>query len=36
MALEEEFSIEIPDSESDKILSVAEAVEFLSSHPQAK
>lgn len=36
MAFEEEFAIEIPDSEADKILSVPEAVAYLSSHPQAK
>ena len=36
MAFEEEFSIEIPDSEADKILSVSDAIEYLSSHPAAK
>mmetsp|Transcript_17054 Transcript_17054/g.39961 ORF Transcript_17054/g.39961 Transcript_17054/m.39961 type:complete len:137 (+) Transcript_17054:82-492(+) len=36
MAIEEEFCIEIPDAESDKILSVADAVEYITSHPQAK
>lgn len=36
MAIEEEFAIEIPDAESDKILSVADAVEYISSHPLAK
>ena len=36
MLIEEEFSIEIPDSEADKILSVADAVAFVSSHPMAK
>lgn len=36
MALEEEFAIEIPDSEADKILSVPDAVSYLSAHPQAK
>ena len=36
MAFEEEFSIEIPDSEADKILSVSDAVEYVASHPAAK
>ncbi len=36
MAIEEEFAIEIPDSEADKILSVADAVSFISTHPMAK
>jgi NADH dehydrogenase (ubiquinone) 1 alpha/beta subcomplex 1 len=36
MAFEEEFSIEIPDSEADKILSTREAIDFIASHPQAK
>lgn len=36
MAIEEEFSIEIPDSEADKILSIADAVAFISHHPMAK
>ena len=36
MAFEEEFSIEIPDSEADKILSVSDAIEYLAAHPQAK
>lgn len=36
MALEEEFAIEIPDSEADKILSCSEAISYVSSNPMAK
>lgn len=36
MAIEEEFAIEIPDAEADKILSVADAVKYISAHPMAK
>lgn len=36
MALEEEFAIEIPDSEADKIQTCEDAIKFISSHPQAK
>lgn len=36
MALEEEFVITIPDAEAEKILSVEDAVNFISTHPQAK
>ena len=36
MAIEDEFAIEIPDAEADKIQSVADAVEYISSHPMAK
>ncbi len=36
MAIEEEFCIEIPDSEADKILSIADAVAYISTHPMAK
>lgn len=36
MAFEEEFSIEIPDSEADKILSTSDAISYIASHPQAK
>ncbi|KAJ6877606.1 hypothetical protein NC651_030383 [Populus alba x Populus x berolinensis] len=36
MALEEEFSVEIPDNEADKISTVSHAIDFISSHPQAK
>jgi len=36
MAFEEEFEIEIPDGEADKILSTQDAIDFIASHPQAK
>lgn len=36
MLIEEEFSIEIPDAEADKIASVADAIAYVSSHPMAK
>ena len=36
MAIEEEFNIEIPDSEADKILSISDAVKYVSGHPMAK
>lgn len=36
MAIEDEFTIEIPDSEADKILSIADAVAYIISHPAAK
>mmetsp|Transcript_6271 Transcript_6271/g.7947 ORF Transcript_6271/g.7947 Transcript_6271/m.7947 type:complete len:120 (+) Transcript_6271:110-469(+) len=36
MAIEDEFAIEIPDAEADKILSVEDAVEYISGHPMAK
>lgn len=36
MAIEEEFCIEIPDSEADKILSIADAVAYITTHPMAK
>lgn len=36
MAIEEEFNIEIPDSEADKILSIPDAVAYISGHPMAK
>ncbi|KAK4055669.1 mitochondrial acyl carrier protein [Microbotryomycetes sp. JL201] len=35
MAIEEEFSIEIPDEEADKITTVAEAIEYISKSPEA-
>ena len=36
MAIEDEFAIEIPDTESDKITSVQEAIDYISTHPMAK
>lgn len=36
MAIEDEFTIEIPDSEADKILTVEDAVNFIITHPGAK
>lgn len=36
MALEEEFGVEIPDAEADKISSVGEAVNYIISNPLAK
>ncbi len=36
MAIEEEFGIEIPDSEADKILSITDAIAYVSQHPMAK
>ncbi|MBZ0188066.1 MAG: acyl carrier protein [Candidatus Obscuribacterales bacterium] len=32
MALEEEFGMEIPDEEAEKITTVGEAVKYISSH----
>ena len=36
MAIEDEFAIDIPDAEADKILSVEDAVEYICGHPMAK
>ena len=36
MAFEEEFGVEIPDAEADKILSTSDAISYISAHPQAK
>merc|ERR1711964_136075 len=36
MAIEEEFCIQIPDAEAEKIFSVEDAVNFVATHPQAK
>ena len=36
MALEEEFSIEIPDEDAEKITTVGEAVKYIDAKVQAK
>ncbi len=36
MAFEEEFCIEIPDNDADKIFSVEDAVNYIAQHPMAK
>lgn len=36
MAVEEEFGVEIPDTEADRILSTADAIEYIAAHPQAQ
>jgi NADH dehydrogenase (ubiquinone) 1 alpha/beta subcomplex 1 len=36
MALEEEFALEIPDADADKIRSATDAIDYIASHPRAK
>jgi NADH dehydrogenase (ubiquinone) 1 alpha/beta subcomplex 1, acyl-carrier protein len=36
MAIEDEFAIEIPDAEADKIMSIEDATEYIAGHPMAK
>lgn len=36
MALEEEFTLEIPDKEADNIKTCSAAIDFIASHPMAK
>ena len=36
MACEEEFVIEIPDSEADKFFAVNDVTDFIANHPMAK
>ncbi|CAB9525751.1 Acyl carrier protein [Seminavis robusta] len=36
MAIEDEFAIEIPDTEADAIASIGDAAEYISKHPMAK
>lgn len=35
MALEEEFSIEIPDEDAEKIVSVGDAIKYINEHATA-
>ncbi|KAJ8603715.1 hypothetical protein CTAYLR_000206 [Chrysophaeum taylorii] len=36
MAIEEEFAIEIPDAEADKIMTIPQAVDYITGQPHAK
>ena len=36
MALEEEFSIEIPDEDAEKIMSVGDAINYITAHAENK
>jgi NADH dehydrogenase (ubiquinone) 1 alpha/beta subcomplex 1 len=36
MAFEEEFALEIPNAEADKLSSCAAAIDYIASHPRAK
>ncbi|UCE23748.1 MAG: acyl carrier protein [Candidatus Zixiibacteriota bacterium] len=36
MALEEEFSIEIPDEDAEKIVSVGDAISYIAAHSENK
>ena len=36
LAMEEEFALEIPDQEAEKIQTVADAVEFIATSPFSK
>ena len=36
MAIEDEFAIEIPDAEADRIASIGDAVEYIAAHQMAK
>ena len=36
MALEDEFGIEIPDADADKIQSVSDAIKYISTNPKAQ
>lgn len=36
MAMEEEFTIEIPDNESEKLTTLAQVIDYVAAHPMAK
>ncbi|ORY79461.1 acyl carrier protein-like protein [Protomyces lactucae-debilis] len=36
MAIEEEFSVEIPDKEADEIKSVGQAIDYIANHAEAR
>jgi NADH dehydrogenase (ubiquinone) 1 alpha/beta subcomplex 1, acyl-carrier protein len=36
IALEEEFTIDIPDSEADKFHAIPDATDYICNHPMAK
>lgn len=36
MAVEEEFAVDIPDTEANKISTAAHLIDYISTHPQAK
>ena len=36
LQLEEEFGIQIPDADADNIMSIQDAVKFISGHPMAR
>ncbi|KAH7431257.1 hypothetical protein KP509_08G039700 [Ceratopteris richardii] len=36
MAIEEEFALEIPDAEADKLDSCSAAIDYIAAHPMAK
>lgn len=36
MAIEEEFAVEIPDADADKIKSTSDAIDYIASNPRAK
>lgn len=36
MAMEEEFTIEIPDNEAEKLATPAQVIDYIAAHPMAK